>query len=122
MTTMTDWIDEGNAVGSLPDLKRLTTALNAEIHHMRTALARAAWGALNGAPWTDDPGDDRARPKVEDVLDRLRMSVVPPGMTAKEATYRQALAALLGALETADEAALTVWLAGVNAEDPHRPA
>ncbi|MGV9427094.1 hypothetical protein ACWDO7_22760 [Streptomyces sp. NPDC003656] len=119
---MTDWIDEGNAVSSMPELKRFTATLHTEVHHMRTALARAAWGALNGAAWSDDPGKDRAWPNAEDILGHLRMSVVPPGTTAKEATYRQALATLLGALETVDEAALTVWLASVNAEDPHRRA
>ncbi|MFG3043561.1 hypothetical protein ACGFZR_01360 [Streptomyces sp. NPDC048241] len=72
--------------------------------------------------WGDDPGNDCARPNAEDVLDSLRMGVVPPGMMAKEATYRHALATLRGALATADEAALTAWLASVSAENPNRPA
>lgn len=120
-TPTADWVDEGNTVSSPSGLQELVARLRGDAHHMRTGLARAAWGALHGRAW-GDAGDVRVRPNAEEILHQLRMSAVPAGMTAKEATHRQALAALLAALDAVDEAALTVWLAHVNSQDPNRQA
>ncbi|WP_406427808.1 hypothetical protein OHA59_19105 [Streptomyces sp. NBC_01589] len=50
------------------------------------------------------------------------MTVTPAGMAAKDAVYRQSLAALLVALDAVERVSLTAWLADINAKDPDRPA
>ncbi|MFJ4787590.1 hypothetical protein [Streptomyces sp. NPDC088794] len=119
---LTYWVDDGNTVRTAAELQELVGAMRADVHHMRTGLARAAWGALHGQPWANAPVEGGVRPDAEAVLEQLRMSVVPAGMTAKEATHRQSLAVLLTALDAVDEASLVVWLAGVTVDNPNRPA
>ncbi|MDT0435636.1 MULTISPECIES: hypothetical protein [Streptomyces] len=118
----TDWVDHGGTVRSMDELHHLVARMGTDVHHMRTGLARAAWGALRGRAWSADPVDGQARPSAEDVLGSLRMRITPAGMTAKEAAMRQSLATLLAALDAVDEATLTVWLARISASDPYRTA
>ncbi|MFI1769266.1 hypothetical protein ACH41H_45590 [Streptomyces sp. NPDC020800] len=88
---------------------------------MQTGLSRTAAGALKGRSWLDTPGEERV--DHDDLLcDHLDMTVTPAGTAAKDAVYRQALAALPVALDAVDRATLTAWLADVNAQDPNRPA
>ncbi|MFD8516551.1 hypothetical protein ACFV27_37105 [Streptomyces antimycoticus] len=115
------WIEQGQKISNASELREYVAAIRAEVHHMQTGLARAAAGALNGRSWLDTPGDERA--SHGDVLhEQLDMTVTPAGMAAKDAVYRQSLAALLVALEAVDRATLTVWLADISAKDPNRPA
>lgn len=117
-----EWTDTGNEISSMGELSEFVSLLRAEVHHMRVGLSRAAWGALNGQPWLKPPAEGESRPNDEDILRALDMSVTPAGTTAKEATLRHSLATLLAALDAADHAALTVWLAKVNEQDPNRTA
>ncbi|MFC8237277.1 hypothetical protein [Streptomyces sp. NPDC057284] len=88
---------------------------------MQTGLGRAVWGVLKGRSWLDTPGDERFD-HADFLRGQLDMTVIPAGMTAKDAVYRQSLAAPLVALDAVDHAALSAWLVGVNAKDPDRPA
>jgi hypothetical protein len=117
-----EWTDTGNEISTMRELSEFVTLLRAEVHHMRVGLSRAAWGALNGQPWIKTPAEGESRPNDEDILSALDMTVTPAGTTAKDATLRHSLATLLAALDAADHAALTVWLAKVTAEDPNRTA
>jgi hypothetical protein len=117
-----EWTDTGNEISDMGQLSEFVTLLRAEVHHMRVGLSRAAWGALNGQPWIKTPAEGESRPNDEDILHALDMTVTPAGTTAKDATLRHSLAALLTALDAADHAALTVWLARVASEDPNRTA
>ena len=117
-----EWTDTGNEISTMGELSEYVTLLRAEVHHMRVGLSRAAWGALNGQPWIKTPAEGGSRPNDEDILSALDMNVTPAGTTAKDATLRHSLATLLTALDAADHAALTVWLAKVTAEDPNRTA
>ncbi|CAL9668774.1 hypothetical protein SUDANB145_07304 (plasmid) [Streptomyces sp. enrichment culture] len=115
------WIEQGQNISTPNELREYIAALRAEVHHMQTGLARAAAGALSGRAWNNTPGDER--PNHDDLLrDHLDMTATPTGMAAKDAVYRQSLAALLVALDAVDRATLTVWLADINAKDPNRPA
>ncbi|MGW5696830.1 hypothetical protein ACWEWX_39915 [Streptomyces asiaticus] len=115
------WVEQGQKISSTDELREYVAAIRAEVHHMQTGLARAAAGALQGRSWLDTPGDERAN--HADVLhEQLDMTVTPTGMAAKDAVYRQSLAALLVALDAVDRATLTAWLADINAQDPDRPA
>lgn len=114
-----DWVERGQEISTTTDLREYVAAIRAEVSHMQTGLQRAAYGALTGRSWLDTPGDDRPH----NILgDHLEMTVTPAGMAAKDAVYRQSLAALLVALDAADRATLTVWLAEISAQDPDRPA
>lgn len=117
-----EWTDTGNEISTMGELSEFVTLLRAEVHHMRVGLSRAAWGALNGRPWIKAPAEGESRPNDEDILSALNMTVTPVGTTAKDAVLRNSLATLLAALDAADHAALTVWLARVSAEDPNRLA
>lgn len=117
-----DWTDYGGGISDTGGLSEYVSVLRSEVHHMRVGLARAAAGALNGRAWIAPPAEGQSRPNDEDILSSLDMTVTPAGMTAKDATLRNSLLALLTALDAADRAALTVWLARVNAEDPERTA
>jgi hypothetical protein len=117
-----EWTDTGNEISTLGELSEMVTLLRSEVHHMRVGLSRAAWGALNGRPWVKGDGEGQQRPNDEDIMAILDMNVTPAGTTAKDAALRQSLAALITALDAADQAALTVWLAKVNADDPGRTA
>lgn len=115
------WVEQGQKISSTGELREYVSAIRAEVHHMQTGLARAAAGALGGRSWLDTPGDERAN--HADVLrEQLDMTVTPTGTAAKDAVYRQSLAALLVALDAVDRATLTTWLADINAQDPNRPA
>lgn len=118
---MTDdtWVEQGQEISATADLREYVAALRAEVSHMQTGLQRAAFGALTGRSWLDTPGDDRP----DNVLgDHLEMTVTPAGMAARDAVYRQSLAALVVALDAVDRATLTTWLADINAQDPERKA
>lgn len=116
-----DWIDKGQEISTTDELREYVAALRADVHHMQTGLARAAWGALTGRSWYDTPGEER--PDHDDFLcDYLDMTVTPNGMAAKDATFRQSLAGLLVALDAVDRASLTAWLAQIAAADPERRA
>lgn len=117
-----DWTETGNSITTMGELLEFLTLVRAEAHHMRVGLSRAAWGALNGRAWDDTPAEGQSRPDDEDILAGLNMTVTPVGTTAKDATLRNSLAALITALDTADHAALTAWLAHVAAQDPDRLA
>jgi hypothetical protein len=117
-----EWTDTGNEISTMGELSEFVTLLRAEVHHMRVGLSRAAWGALNERPWIKTPAEGQSRPNDEDILHALNMTVTPAGTAAKDATLRNSLATLLVALDAVDHAALTVWLARVNAEDPDRTA
>jgi len=117
---MTDdtWIEQGQEISTTADLREYVAEIRAEVSHMQTGL-RAAFGALTSRSWLDTPGDDRPA----DILgEHLEMTVTPAGMAAKDALYRQALAALVVALDAVDRATLTAWMADVNAQDPNRRA
>ena len=111
-----DWVDAGQNISSYPEMFEYLSQVRAAVHHMHTGIQRAAHGALTGRSWID------SFPIDEDADTDLNMTVTPPGMTAKDTLYRQALDTLLGALETADRAALAAWLADVNRLDPERRA
>jgi hypothetical protein len=116
-STDRDWVDAGQDISSYPEMFEYLSQLRAAVHNMHTGLQRAAHGTLTGRSWvTDFPVDP------DDTDAALNMTVVPPGMTAKDAMYRQALDTLLAALDTADRAALAAWLAHVNTLDPGRKA
>lgn len=116
---MDTWIDQGQAVATSAALRAYVATLRAEVHHMHTGLSRAVWGVLTGRPWIDTPGTERRG--YADVLHAVDMTVTPAGLHAKDATYRQSLAALFVALDAVDRATLTVWLADTAAADPlHR--
>ena len=117
-----EWTDTGNEISTMGELSEFVTLLRAEVHHMRVGLSRAAWGALNGRPWVKAPAEGESRPDDEDILRALDMTVTPAGTTAKDATLRHSLATLLAALDAADHAALTVWLARVASDSPDRTA
>uniref|UniRef100_UPI002F919095 hypothetical protein n=1 Tax=Streptomyces virginiae TaxID=1961 RepID=UPI002F919095 len=115
------WVEAGQEVNSPEQLREYVAQLRAAVSHMQTGLGRAAWGALTGRSWLDTPADET--PNVPDILSQhLEMTVTPAGTTAKDATYRQSLAALLVALDAVDRATLTVWLAQTAAQDPDRRA
>jgi hypothetical protein len=118
----TYWTDRGNTISTPDDLRAFVSQMRAGLANMTSGLSRAAYGTLHGRPWLEAPADGAVRPNFDDTLRDLDMSVVPPGMTARDATHRQALAGLLAALAAADSAALTAWLACVNADDPDRRA
>ncbi|MCX4911913.1 hypothetical protein [Streptomyces sp. NBC_00878] len=116
-----DWVETGEKVSSGAELREYVSDLRAAVHHMQTGLGRAASGALSGRSWIDTPGEER--PNHDGLLrEQLDMTATPSGMSAKDAVYRQSLAALLIALDAADRATLTVWLADINAQDPDRLA
>ena len=115
-----EWTDCGNEIADMGGLSEYVSLLRAEVHHMRVGLSRAAWGALNGRAWLAPPAEGESRPSDEDILGALDMTVTPAGTTAKDATLRNSLVTLLAALDAADHAALTVWLARVNAQDPEK--
>lgn len=118
---MTDdtWIERGQEISTTADLREYVAQIRAAASHMQVGLQRAAFGALTGTSWLDTPGGDRPA----DVLgEHLEMTVTPAGTTARDAVYRQALAALLVALDAVDRATLTAWLADVNVRDPDREA
>lgn len=120
---MTDdtWVEQGQEVRSTKELREYVAQLRATVSHMHTGLGRAAWGALNGQSWLDTPGGER--PTVSDLLsEHLEMTATPAGMTARDAVYRQSLAALVVALDAVDRATLTAWLADINVQDPERKA
>lgn len=114
------WIEHGQKIGNANELREYVAAIRAEVHRMQTGLGRAAWGALNSCAWEDAPGDQR--PDHDGLLRMLDMTVTPVGTVAQGAVYRQALAALLGALNAVDRATLTAWLADISIHGPHRPA
>ena len=115
------WVERGQEISNTNELREYVSAIRGHVHHMQTGLSRAAWGALNGQCWEDTPGDKHV--DYDDLLrEHLDMTVTPTGMAAKDAVYRQSLAALLVALDAVDRATLTVWLADINAKDPDRPA
>jgi hypothetical protein len=115
------WVEQGQTISTPNELREYIAAIRSEVHHMQTGLSRAAAGALAGRSWEDTPGDERVN--HDDLLrEHLDMTVTPTGMAAKDAVYRQALAALLVALDAVDRATLTAWLADINAQNPTRPA
>ncbi|MGW4028227.1 hypothetical protein ACWEFL_02725 [Streptomyces sp. NPDC004838] len=115
------WIETGQTISSADELREYVSALRAHVHHMQTGVARAAAGALTGRSWLDTPGSER--PDHADFLhEHLDMTVTPAGMTARDAVYRQSLAALITALDAVDRATLTVWLADIAQADPDRRA
>jgi hypothetical protein len=112
-----DWVDAGQEISSPEQMFEYLSQIRAMVHNMHTGLHRAAYGALKGRSWVDDfPVDG------EEIAGMLNMTVVPPGMPAKDAMHRQALDTLLSALDAVDRAALGAWLSHVNAQDPNRPA
>ncbi|MFJ8746700.1 hypothetical protein ACIRL2_46095 [Embleya sp. NPDC127516] len=115
---MTDetWIERARAIDGTGELRKYVAEIRAEVLRVRTGLAFAAWGALGRRAWRDTPVDERPDPDV--LLRGLETTTVPPGTPARDAVYRQSLAALLVTLDAADRAALTAWLAGINAHDP----
>ncbi|MGX1632690.1 hypothetical protein ACWGUL_01330 [Streptomyces albidoflavus] len=118
---MTDdtWVERGQEISTTADLREYISEIRAEVSHMQTGLQRAAVGALTGKPWLDTPWED----KPTDILnEQLEMTVTPTGMAARDAVYRQSLAALIVALDAVDRATLTAWLADINAQDPDRKA
>ncbi|WP_371794071.1 hypothetical protein [Streptomyces sp. NBC_01718] len=115
------WVERGQQIGITSELREYVAAIRAEVQHMQTGLGRAVWGVLKGRSWLDTPGDERFD-HADFLRGQLDMTVIPAGMAAKDAVYRQSLAALLIALDAVDRAALTAWLADVNAKDPDRPA
>ncbi|MFI7096739.1 hypothetical protein [Streptomyces lydicus] len=120
---MTDdtWVEQGQEISSANGLREYVAEIRAQVSHMQTGLSRAAWGALQGRSWIDTPGGER--PNYQDLLrEHLDMTCTPPGITAKDAVYRQSLAALLVALDAVDRATLTTWIAEISAQDPNRPA
>ncbi|WP_330481329.1 hypothetical protein [Streptomyces sp. NBC_00724] len=115
------WVEQGQKIGTANELREYVAAIGAEVQHMQTGLGRAAGSVLRGRSWLDTPRDERF--DHPDLLrEQLDMSVTPAGMAAKDAVYRQSLAALLVALDTVAHATLTAWLADINANDPGRPA
>lgn len=116
-----DWVETGEKVSSAEELREYVSELRATVHHMQTGLVRAATGALAGRSWIDTPGEERAN-HDDGLREQLDMTVTPSGMAAKDAVYRQSLAALVVALDAVDRATLTVWLADINGQDPDRPA
>jgi hypothetical protein len=117
-----NWTSTGNQITTMGELSELITLVRSEVHQMRVGLSRAAWGTLNGRALATVPAEGESRPNDEDILHALDMTVTPVGTAAKDATLRNSLVTLLAALDAADHAALTVWLARVNAEDPDRTA
>lgn len=117
---MTDaWVERGERINTPDELREYLTALRIEVYRMRTGLERAALGALTGRPWDAIPIADRP----DDIRgDYLEMTVTQAGMAARDAVYRQALAALVVSLDAVGRAALTAWLANHNAADPDRRA
>lgn len=112
-----DWVDAGQEISSPEQMFEYLAQLRAMVHNMHTGLSRAAHGALEGRSWMNDfPAE------YEEIAHKLNMTVVPSGMAAKDAMYRQALDTLLAALDAADRAALGAWLSHVNAKDPNRTA
>ncbi|MEU8765010.1 hypothetical protein [Streptomyces sp. NPDC048659] len=116
-----NWVEAGQEVSSPEELREYVAQLRAAVSHMHTGLGRAAFGALNGRSWLDTPGDERLA-AAEILGDHLEMTVTPAGTKAKDATFRQSLAALQAALDAVDRATLTVWLAQIAAQDPDRLA
>ncbi|MGO4427238.1 hypothetical protein AB4Z54_53165, partial [Streptomyces sp. MCAF7] len=118
---MTDdtWVEQGQEISTTADLREYVAAIRAEVSHMQTGLQRAAFGALTGRSWLDTPGGERPG---DIVGNHLEMTITPAGMTARDAVYRQSLAALVVALDAVDRATLTAWLADINAQDPGRKA
>ncbi|MFF3061452.1 hypothetical protein [Streptomyces sp. NPDC057909] len=77
--------------------------------------------AIKGRSWLDTPRDERF--DHADVLrEQLDMTAIPAGMAAKDAVYRQSLAALFIALNAVERVTLTAWLADINAKGPGRLA
>jgi hypothetical protein len=115
---MTDetWTARARAIDGTGELRKYVAEIRAEVLQVRTGLAFAAWGAVRGRAWRDTPVDERPDPDA--LLRDLEMTTVPPGTPAKDAVYRQSLAALLVALDAVDRTALTAWLANINAQDP----
>ena len=120
--TAIEWADYGSDMSTVGDLSEYVTLLRAEVLKMRTGLARAAWGALNGQPWSEAGKDGQEPPTVDDVVRSLDRTVVPAGTTAKDAVLQQSLVVLLTALDAAERAASNVWLAQVKVQDPNRSA
>jgi hypothetical protein len=120
--TAIEWPDYGAGMSSQGDLSEYVTLLRAEVLKMRTGLARAAWGAFTGKAWDETGKDDEKRPTADDVVRNLDQTVPPAGRTAKDAVLRQSVATLLAALDAAERASSSVWLAHVNAQDPNRTA
>ncbi|MEU8623179.1 hypothetical protein [Streptomyces sp. NPDC048623] len=115
------WVEQGQEVSSPEELREYVAQLRAAVSHMHTGLGRAAYGALKGHPWLETPPGELLN--VPEILrQHLEMTITPAGTTAKDATFRQSLAALLVALDAVDRATLTVWLAQTAAQDPDRTA
>ncbi|WP_327419719.1 hypothetical protein [Streptomyces sp. NBC_01233] len=115
------WVEAGQEISTPEELRVYVAQLRSTVLHMQSGLGRAAWGALTGRSWIDTPATERQN--VPDIIsDHLEMTVTPAGTTAKDATYRQSLATLLGALEAVDRATLTVWLAQAAVHDPDQRA
>ncbi|HEY1158862.1 MAG TPA: hypothetical protein VGE95_21580 [Arthrobacter sp.] len=111
-----DWVDAGQQITSYPEMFEYLSQVLSAVRNMRTGIQRATHGTLTGRAWIND------FPIGEDSDVELNMTVTPPGMTAKDAMYRQAIDTLLAALDTVDRAALGAWLADVNRLDPNRTA
>ncbi|MEU3221199.1 hypothetical protein [Streptomyces sp. NPDC006971] len=118
---MTDdtWVERGHEISTTADLREYVAEIRAEVSHMQTGLQRAAYGAFTGRSWLDAPEGELP---ADIVGEHLEMTVTPAGMTARDAVYRQSLAALVVALDAVDRATLTAWLADINAREPDRPA
>jgi hypothetical protein len=118
-----DWTETGQEISNPSELLEYLSRIRAEASHMGTGLARGYWGATNAQAWIDGHRSDGVKPlSAAEIAESLDMTVTPPGITALHATYRQALAGLLAALEAVDQAALTAWLAHVAVLDPDRRA
>lgn len=116
-----DWTETGQDISTPGQLLEYLSRIRYEAKHMYTGLARAAWGAENEQAWIDRSNRQQP-PNAVEIAASLNMTITPAGTTAKDATFRQALAGLLAALEAVDQAALTAWLAHVAAQDPTRTA
>lgn len=124
MTDITDTVDalirRGGEVFTTDDLMEYISDLRSLLTGIDTGLGRAAWGAVGGLCWADAPADERL--SAMDMLETLDMTITPAGMTARDALFRQSLAALHAVLRAADGAALTAWIAHINDLNPDKVA